>query len=75
MRKKKQNFGEDPQLLQTGRKNKRITPGIRNALIGAVVLVAVSEALLRAGLLPEEGALFLDVAGLLIALGAAAKAV
>lgn len=73
--KKTQNYGKDPQLLQTGRKNKRLTPGVRNALFCAVILVAVSEVLFRTGLIPEEGALVLDVAGLVIALAAAAAGV
>ena len=73
--KKTSTFGADPQMLKTGRKNKRITPGVRNALFCAVILVAVAELLYRTGLIPEVGALVLDIAGLIIALAAAAAGV
>ena len=42
-KKHTKTYGKDPQLLQTGRKSKRITPGVRNLLLIALVLLAAAE--------------------------------
>ena len=74
-KKHTRTYGKDPQLLQTGRKSKRITPGVRNLLLFALVLLAAAEVLLRMGLIPEQGALAADIVSMVLVLLAAAGAV
>ena len=74
-KKHTKTYGKDPQLLQTGRKSKRITPGVRNLLLFALVLLAAAEVLLRLGLIPADGALAVDVVRVVLVLLAAAGAV
>ena len=63
--------GQDPNQLQETSNTKRISPGVRNLVILALILVSVAELLFRASIINQQAATVLDLIGLIVLVGAA----